>query len=451
MTEEERGGSSASQALREHGVDARLVGGDAAVRRAPFSDNPRVGVHGRRTQQRILDAALQAFGDEGYHACSIARITKLARCSRVSFYQYFASKEEVFQHLAGQVARQVSASTEALDPLTPDLEGRAALRAWVARFTEIYARYEPVFHALESDEVLAVVAKHTGEQTVARIHSRLATTTLAPRQVDPVIRLLLETLNHTLEITNILRSAAPDAYPSDRVEDAITDVLHRTFFGLHRDVNVHSPAGPPPPPLDFFPPMLELLRQGTDAVDPNAPGNRTLTALLESGHDVFVTRGYHNTRVDDLVDAAGVSHGAFYRHFQSKDQLARLLTARAMPAVGTAMLDIPDVSELDGPAGKGLLRRWLRRYHAAHFSEAAMLHVWVDAALQEPALRRESAPLFDWGRRRMSQYLQPRGFGDVDVDAAVMVALLAVFGARERPAAEVEAAAIVIEQGILGH
>ena len=79
----------------------------------------------------------------------------------------------MFRQLAGQVARQVSASTEALDPLTPDLEGWAALRAWVARYAEIHARYEPVFHALESDDALAAVARDTGEETVARIHARL--------------------------------------------------------------------------------------------------------------------------------------------------------------------------------------------------------------------------------------------------------------------------------------
>ena len=103
--------------------DGRPDGAVAVVRRAPFSDNPRVGARGQRTQQRILDAALRAFGEEGYHGCSIDRITKLARCSRVSFYQYFASKEDVFRQLAGQVARQVSASTEALDPLTADAPG----------------------------------------------------------------------------------------------------------------------------------------------------------------------------------------------------------------------------------------------------------------------------------------------------------------------------------------
>jgi AcrR family transcriptional regulator len=225
----------------------------AVVRRAPFSDNPRVGARGQRTQQRILDAALSAFGEEGYHACSIDRITKLARCSRVSFYQYFASKEDVFRHLAGQVARQVSASTETLDPLTADLDGWAALRVWVSRYAEIHARYEPVFHSVESDPELASLALRTGEETIARIDARLASTTLPPRQLDPVIRLLLECFNHTLDVVAIFRTVSPDAYPSERVEVAITDVLHRTLFGMRPDVNVHPPADRPPPALPFDP------------------------------------------------------------------------------------------------------------------------------------------------------------------------------------------------------
>src|SRR6476620_12493609 len=117
--------------------DAPAESAVAVVRRAPFSDNPRVGARGQRTQQRILDAALRAFGEAGYHGCSIDQITTLARCSRVSFYQYCASKEDVFRQLAGQVARQVSASTEALSPLTPDAEGWDAMRTWVARYAAI--------------------------------------------------------------------------------------------------------------------------------------------------------------------------------------------------------------------------------------------------------------------------------------------------------------------------
>ena len=87
--------------------DQRADGAVAIVRRAPFSDNPRVGTRGQRTQQRILDAALQVFGDEGYHRCSVDKIARFSGCSRVSFYQYFASKEDVFRQLGEQVARQL--------------------------------------------------------------------------------------------------------------------------------------------------------------------------------------------------------------------------------------------------------------------------------------------------------------------------------------------------------
>src|SRR5437773_308439 len=218
------GSSTSPEPTRDVG-DRRRAGGAGAVRRAPFSDNPQVGARGQRTQQRILDAALRVFAEKGYHRASIDRIAKAGGCSRVSFYQYFASKEDVFQHLAGQVERQVTALTEALDPLTRDLEAWTALRTWVARYAEIYARYEPVFNAYESDEVLATVAGSTGKQTITRIHSRLGTTTLPARQLDPVIRLLLECLNHTLEVAGVLRSVVAAAYPGERDEHALTDVM----------------------------------------------------------------------------------------------------------------------------------------------------------------------------------------------------------------------------------
>ncbi len=435
--------------MAEHARDELVDGAVAVSRRAPFSDNPVVGARGQRTHQRILDGALKAFGDEGYRGCSIDRITKVARCSRITFYQYFANKEDVFQQLARQVARQVSASTETVDPLTPDVDGWTALRTWVARNAEIHARYEPVFHAYESDDALAAVARRTGDETLARIRARLAATTLAPRQLDPVLGVLLECLNHTLGVSGMLRSVAPDGYPRERVETALTDVLHRTLFGRRDEVNVHSHDGRPPPVLRSGPDMLALLESGT-VTEANGSGNRVRDALLAAGREVFVVHGYHDTPVDDVVAAAGVSHGAFYRYFRGKDHLAGTLAVQAVHSVGSVVTEIPSPAELAGPTGTSVLRRWLARYHAAHVNEAAMLQVWVDAALQAPALRAESAPLLDWGRRRMATYLSARGFGDADVDAVVMVALLGVFGARQRPTAEIEATAHIIERGLLG-
>jgi AcrR family transcriptional regulator len=425
---------------------------DVVMRRAPFSDNPRVGARGQRTQQRIVDAALRVFGEEGYHQCGVARITELAGCSRASFYQYFSGKEDVFRHLAGRVARQLSASTEALGLVTPDADGWRSLRAWVARYSEIYERYEPVFRvfqtAAESDAAVAGGSARTGERQVAVLRSRLAATTLPPRQLDPVITLLLGCVPRTFDIARMLRSATPAAYPRERIEDALADAVHRTLFGLQA-VNVHAPARRRPPVLEFSPAVQDALRHDGAARHLTPAGRRTLQALMDAGRDLFVARGYHDTRINDVVAAAGLSKGAFYRYFESKDRLIQVLAVQAIRTVSTALTDIPAAAP-DGAARTAAIRRWLRRYNATQAGEAAMIRVWADAALQDTTFRSDSAAALDWGRRRIAHFLRPRGFGDVDSEAVITVALLATFGARERPAATIDAAAHIIERGFLG-
>lgn len=430
-------------------------GGDpgTVLRRAPFSDNPNVGARGQRTQQRILDAALQVFGEVGYHRCSIDRITTLAGCSRVSFYQYFSSKEDVFRQLAGQVARQVNASAEALGPVTPDRDGWATLRSWVGRHGDIYERYEPVYQAfqaaVESDEAVAGGSARTGERTVALLRSRVTSSDLPPRQVDPVLQVLLEMLTRTHDMAGILRSAAPDAYPRERVDDALTDVVHRTLFRLLPEVNVHPPAPKRPPRLDLGPGVQERL-DGEGEPELTAAGRRTLDALLEAGSEVLVRRGFHRTRVDDVVSAAGVSHGAFYRYFENKEQLARTLAMRALRRVGTAFAAMPDPRSIDGDGTRDPgLRTWLRRYDTALSTETAMIRVWADAIQDDPE-RADSAAAYDWGRRQAARFLAGRDFGDVDTEAVIMVALLGSLTARARPAATVDPVATVVERGFLG-
>ena len=425
----------------------------AVVRRSPFSDNPRVGARGQRTQQRILDAALRVFGEVGYHQCSVDSITKLAGCSRVSFYQYFSSKEDVFRHLAVQVARQLNASTDRLDPLTPDTAGREAMREWVDRYADVYARYRPVFHAFpaaaESDSTLVDDSLRTANRYVSGIRSRVTKTELAPRELDAVIELLQECLSRMLDDASMLRTAAPDAFPDRVILDAYTDVVHRSLFGLRPDVNVHEHRVRRSTKLPFGPIMRAAFDEDANEAAEPTSGRPARHALLEAAQGVFVNHGYHGTRVDDIVEAAGVSHGAFYRYFRNKDELAHLLAAQAMRSVSDAFTEIPDLRE-DTPAGRAALRRWLRTYNRAHTDETAMIRVWVDAALQDDSLLADSASTLDWGRRRMARFLRPRAFGDRDIDAVVLLALVDAFGVRERSPRGVDAAAYIIERGFLG-
>jgi AcrR family transcriptional regulator len=281
------------------------------------------------------------------------------------------------------------------------------------------------------------------------MRGRVGTTVFPSRTRDAVLTMLLECVSSTVQAAAALRAAAPDAYPRARVDDALTDVMHRALFGLRPDVNVHPPASERPPALEFTPAMLAVLSHEDRAPDGRPPGTTTWEALVGSARDVFLTRGYYGARVDDLAAAAGVSHGTFYRYFPNKEALAQTLTVRAMRTASLAFLEIPDVAAGDAAGASDRLRAWLRRYNTVLANEAAVIRVWIDAAPHDPTQLADSAAALDWGRRRLARFLRPRGFGDVDTEAVVMVAFLGTFGARRAPAT-IDAAAHVVECGLLG-
>ena len=99
---------------------------------------------------------------------------------------------------------------------------------------------------------------------------------------------------------------------------------------------------------------------------------------------------------------------------------------------------------------RAALKRWLRSYNRALVNEAAMIRVWIDAGLQDDSLLSDSASVLDFGRRRMAQVLTPRGFGDADTDAVVMLAFVDAFGEHERPSRTVDAAVHIVERGFFG-
>lgn len=435
-------------------MDARRGGAEpgAVVRRAPFSTNPLVGARGLRTQQRILDAALRVFGEVGYHRTSIDRIAREAGCSRISFYQYFEDKADVFRHLAGQVDRQLNASIDQLDQITADAEGWEALRAWVGRYADVRSRYEPVFRAFpaaaESDAVLAGASLRTGSRYRAAIASRMSISPMPPRELEPLLELCLEGLSRTLDDLATLHAAAPDAFPREGALDTFTDVMHRSLFGLQPDVNVHTTKGPRPPKLPLGPVMRDAL-EPDGSITGAAEGGEPFAELVDAGRRVFVSRGFHGTRVDDIVTEAGMSHGAFYRYFKNKDRLALLLAAHAMRTLSDALSEMPAPTD-DSAADRAALRRWLRTYVSAQSGETAMIRVWSDAAIDDDDLVVDSAAILDWGRRRMARFLAGRPFGDADTDGVVLLAFVDTIGTRERAARTIDAGVTIIEKGFLG-
>lgn len=62
---------------------------------------------------------------------------------------------------------------------------------------------------------------------------------------------------------------------------------------------------------------------------------QTRQRIVETAAAEFRRNGINATGLSDLMAAAGLTHGGFYRHFSSKDQLAAEACASAIDAVAT--------------------------------------------------------------------------------------------------------------------
>lgn len=118
----------------------------------------------------------------------------------------------------------------------------------------------------------------------------------------------------------------------------------------------------------------------------------TRQQLLEAAIEVFSSRGFTNTSVEDLTSSAGASRATFYLHFSSK--LDILLSASAI-----ATEDTPDLyAALDAALERGSraavvkaiddIVGWFETY-------SGLLQAWAEAAMEDPTLITRARPLMD--------------------------------------------------------
>ena len=129
---------------------------------------------GQRTLRKILDAALQEFGEKGFSEGSIVGITSRARVALGTFYTYFDSKEAVFQELvrdmSGQVRDHVAPALQSASG-TLEAEGLA-----LQSFLEFVVTHRQVYRIIDEAEFVDPEGfrKHyvtTAERIAARLQS----------------------------------------------------------------------------------------------------------------------------------------------------------------------------------------------------------------------------------------------------------------------------------------
>ena len=61
----------------------------------------------------------------------------------------------------------------------------------------------------------------------------------------------------------------------------------------------------------------------------DASSDTTKQRILEAAKTLLSSHGYESTTIDDIITAAGVTKGAFYHYFKSKEHLCEVIIEQA--------------------------------------------------------------------------------------------------------------------------
>ena len=156
----------------------------------------------------------------------------------------------------------------------------------------------------------------------------------------------------------------------------------------------------------------------------------TRAALLDAARALFADKGFAATGREEIVERAGVTRGAMYHHFASKEALFQAvyeqIESELMAAIMAAAETTTDPVEM--------LRRGASAFLDAAADPAVRRVVLLDApSVLPPALRRELTEQYGLGATRavLEAAMQLGQVRDAPVDALATIVLAAMHAAAE--------------------
>ena len=145
-------------------------------------------------------------------------------------------------------------------------------------------------------------------------------------------------------------------------------------------------------------------------------GRRTLRRLLDAAGEEFGQRGFHETAISHITQAAGVGLGTFYVYFKSKEEVFRALVAdmgaRTRHALSESVKDAPNRLEAE--------RLGMRAYLEFVRTHKSLYRVVMEAQFVAPEAYRAYYRVFsDAYGQQLSQAAKRGEISDGDTEVRV--------------------------------
>ena len=122
------------------------------------------------------------------------------------------------------------------------------------------------------------------------------------------------------------------------------------------------------------------IRQPANALGPRA--QRTITRIIEATRDVFLTRGYSGTTIDEIARLADVSRASFYTYFPSKREVLLAVGAQSASECSSMIDRLDEV----GTSRNGLTQ-WVNDYFDFLDVHGSFSFAWTQAAHEDEEIR----------------------------------------------------------------
>lgn len=363
------------------------------VRRASYGpSSPAIGARGANTRSRITEVSLELFGTLGYFDTSVDAIAKGAGVSRATLYQYFKGKDEIFLELLNECGGALFRVARRIGPLGPDEVGFDNLNWWLGEWSWVFEKYSTMFIqwtaiASSDTKVRPEISRFVLSYN-HRIAERLAASGL--KGIDPeVAAMTMTALVHRMNLF-VHTDRAYGRSAKDTV-DTLSVFLQLLLFpdtppAVLTSLRLHASSGPAAD-IDAVEvpvaPAIAGLSITERAAHLSKRAVTTVTALADAGAAQFRARGYRSTSVDDIVEAADVARGTFYKYFSDKQDLLAAVAAEIYGA-GVAFAD--RIAHVDPTADEDALAHWLATYVEFYDRYSGCIDVWAEGTTDDPTI-----------------------------------------------------------------
>jgi AcrR family transcriptional regulator len=363
------------------------------VRRSSYGpSSPAVGARGASTRGRITEVSLELFGRLGYFDTSVEAIAKAAGVSRATLYQYFKGKDEIFLELLNECGGALFRVARRIGPLGPDEVGFDNLNWWLGEWSWVFEKYSTMFiqwtAIASSDTKVRPEITRFVRSYNHRVAERLAASGLEgidPEVAAMTMTALVHRMNLFVHTNRAYGRSAKDTVDTLSVflqlvlfPDTPTTVL--TSLRLHAS---SDPAGD----VDAVELPEEPDIEGLSIAERVAPLSKravnTVTALADAGAEQFRARGYRSTSVDDIVAAANVARGTFYKYFTDKQDLLAAVAADIYEA-GIAFAE--RIAQVDPLSEGDTLPHWLATYVDFYARYSGCIDAWAEGTTDDPTI-----------------------------------------------------------------